>query len=178
MVDTVEECSPASIPIFSPTWSEVRYSTGTELVQDGKRINFTSGGAFRFERTTEEFETGCFKLDFRLLFTNPSYYWACFGVACEPNFNGNKGSYYFSDSIMYSSYYPKVTVDHTDLTYKNFSIKDRDLISIEFDIDNSTIQFYQNDQELGVTKVDLSSKKDKSWYFVIGMFEGAAEIVN
>ncbi len=174
----VEECSPASVPLFSPTWTEIRSSTGTEIAQDGKRIDFTSGGGFRFERTTEEFDSGCFKLDFRILFTNPSYYWACFGVACEPNFNGNKGSYYFADSIMYSSYYPKVTVDHNDLTYSNFSIKDKDLMSIEFDIDNSTIQFTQNEKELGAVKVDLSGKEGKSWYFVVGSFEGAFEILN
>lgn len=177
MVEVSEDCSPASIPIFSPTWTEIRSSINTEIALDGKRINF-SNGSFRFERTTEEFYDGSNRLDFKILFTNPSYYWICFGVGCESNFDGNKGSYYFANTIMYSSYYPKVTVDNDDVSYDTFSVKHGDLVSIIFDIDSSTIQFVVNEKEMQVRNVNLSNKQNKSWYFLVGMFEGAVEIIN
>jgi hypothetical protein len=175
MVDL--DFSPASVPIFNPTWSEYQSSKNTNLKESGRIVRFEQSSSFRFERATEEFDSGSYRIDLKIHYTNTSYPYVCFGVACEKGFVGDKGIYYFKDSIMYSSYYPKVTCDQKDLDYDKFSVKNQDLISIIFDIDNSTIQFIHNEKELREAKLS-NLDTSKSWYFVVGMFEGEVEIVS
>mmetsp|Transcript_20240 Transcript_20240/g.21042 ORF Transcript_20240/g.21042 Transcript_20240/m.21042 type:complete len:181 (-) Transcript_20240:29-571(-) len=170
-----EDISPASIPQFRLLWSEKRSSTNTTLKEE-KTIRFDKSSSFRFERTEEQFYSGVQTIDLRIRYTNTSYHWVCLGIACEENLKGNKGLYYFQKSIMYSSYYPKVTQDQTDVNYKKFTVNDKDRVSITMNFEDSTIEFIHNDVSLGEAKVNLNNGSE--WYFIVGMFEGEVDILD
>lgn len=178
MVSIDEDVSPASIPTtYTYTWSDVRSSGDTERFDD-KLIKFNQSSTFRFERTEEEFDASTQKtIKLRIKYTNSSYHWCCLGVAWENNLKGDKGLYYFDKSIMYSSYYPKVTINHSDLTYKKFTVNNNDLVSINFDPENMKISYEHNDEDLGEISIPDNNIVD-NWYFIVGMFVGEIEIVD
>lgn len=179
MVSIDEDISPASIPTTSTfIWSKIRSSEATESNKNEKVIRFNHYSSFRFERTDQEFDTNTqATINLRIKYTNPNYKWCCLGVAWETNFNGNKGVYIFDKSIMYTSFFPKVTIYSEDLSYKKFTVNNNDLVSISFDPDNMIISYKHNEVDLG--EINLPGKKfDEDWFFTVGMFEGEIEIID
>ena len=174
MVENIEEVSPASRPVNVFEWTEERSCSNTTLINE-KTIRFNNSGSFRFERVScEVIGESC--LDLRIRYTNSSYNYCCLGLTCESEFNGNKGSYYFDKSIMYSKYYPKVTQNTTDLPYTSFTVNDKDTVSIRINLDEGFIEFIHNEKPLGEAKITVNS--NENWFYIVGMFEGEIDILN
>lgn len=178
MVSIDEDISPASIPTTSTLiWSEERSSKDTVCI-DEKVIKFNKSSCFRFERTEENFDSNSKKsINLRIKYTDSDHHICCLGLAWENNLDRNKGSYYFNKSIMYSSYYPKVTICSEDLDYQKFKVYNNNLVRITFDSENMKIKYEHNGVDLG--EINIRDKKiNNEWYFVVGMFEGEIEIID
>ncbi len=171
-----ETISPASVPKSLWTYTSERTSSNTEVDWINNIIIFKESTTFRFERLSEEFSSGFHKITFKLDFSGSQHKNICLGVSNNEQLIKNNGYFDLQNSIIYQSYYPRIFSMGKDISKTTFKAKDEDLITIIFDIDNSTIQFIQNDVDFEEIKVDLPEKI--CWYyFVVGLFNGKVQIL-
>ncbi len=169
------EVSPASvIPKSLITWNTENLPTETTV--DSDKVTFMDEGRFKFARSNEIFETG--RHNFKILIDKmdrSGLEYASIGISWNVNESMNSGVYYFSKSHLYCNFYPTITNGINQLISSVPKFKQGDLIGIGVDLDNGTLEYFVNDEQIYSTT--LGNEKNPIW-MTCGMFDGTLAIVS